>query len=120
MERDLDKRNDEQINQISKYIKNESFLGTLSYLKQHDIKDLASSLQFKFVKKGENVFTCGDFGKKFYMIMSGLVTFTIPFSSSLTEKQYVSIWQKFRDITIDQYKEADLREEQMHQEHHKK
>lgn len=74
-------------------------------------------MQLRFVKKGENVFNCGDYGNKFYIIISGLVTISIPFG--LTYDQYVARWLKFRDVTLDQLAEEDLRKGQMKDDHEK-
>lgn len=82
------------------------------------MKDICSHLKLQQCQRGQNVFNYGDFGDKFFIVLKGLVSIIVPFGVSKDE--LLSRWKKFRDVTIDQYGEAEFKEISLTEEFEKK
>lgn len=79
------------------------------------MKDVSSGLRLVKFEKGQNVFHHGDQGQKIYFVIKGVISVKIPFE--LNNKQIVSRWLKFRDVSIDQVHEREFRETLINKEY---
>ena len=105
---------------LMRHVKNDVFFTETIHTKLgfYDMKDLCSHFKLKKVRRGQNVFNNGETGDKFFIILKGLVSILVPYGVSKDE--LISRWKRFRDVTIDQYGEADLKEIRLYQEYDKK
>ena len=94
------------------------FQPQLTDLKKFDIKEIANGLKFTKFNAGDYVFKNGQYGDKFFIIMKGVASIQIPFG--LDVKQIIGRWLKFRDVSMNQLKDKNIREAQITSENNNK
>ena len=67
-------RSKSEIQDLADLIKDNKFFRERQELQYQDIKDLASMFQFREVEQFEDVFSYGDPGDLFYLIVKGSVS----------------------------------------------
>eukprot|EP00347_Sterkiella_histriomuscorum_P018268 403346159 len=78
LKKDPDKRNSQEIHQITPFFKE------IDFFREKDIKDnyfvdIVQALQYEHFDSGEYVFQDGDLGDKFYIILKGRVSVQLPY-----------------------------------------
>ena len=94
------------------------FQPQLTALTKFDIKDIANGLKFTKFNAGDFIFKTGQYGDKFFIIMKGVASIQIPFG--LDVKQIIGRWLKFRDVSMNQLKDKNIREAQITSENNNK
>ena len=68
-------RDDEQINDILEFVKNAKFFAKLDVVQQRRLCKTMTVIEFK---SREVIFHAGDFGDKYYLVLSGRVCVQLP------------------------------------------
>lgn len=82
LQKQVDKRNESQEEQLARYVKNDGFFKTQEFLTNHDMNDITRGFKLLKFGRGEDVMRHGEQGTKMYFIIKGVVTFKVPFKLS--------------------------------------
>jgi signal-transduction protein with cAMP-binding, CBS, and nucleotidyltransferase domain len=73
LKKNLEARNDKDLNQLIPYIKENHFFKQRQINYKH-LTEVCSVMKYEYFPKGDFVFTQGDYGDKFYIILNGSVS----------------------------------------------